>query len=160
MVPAVANGTSNSTRIGNKITWKSYHVRMVLKGGLNMNAAATMRIIWYLPRVSTQLMPTTTSVTDFVDSDAFIVYSDKIHRIGTNGIRAAGSDPQVGPQCFKLVHAGRVFKKGADLYFDNNLSSSLLTNHMRCYVVSDNPSASLSYTTSLDFTSTCYFTDA
>ena len=124
MVPKVGTGTGVSARIGNEIQWKSYHVRMILKGGPNMPAAQVFRVI------------------------------------GTNLTRALPDDSASGVGAFKILNFGRRFKKPATMVFDDNLSTSLLTNHMRCYVVSTSPSSSLAYTTSMDFLSTCYYTDA
>ena len=160
MVPKVGTGTGVSARIGNEIQWKSYHVRMILKGGPNMPAAQVFRVIWYTPRVNGTLMPNTTSVVSFIDKEQFIIHSDKVHKIGTNLTRALPDDSASGVGAFKILNFGRRFKKPATMVFDDNLSTSLLTNHMRCYVVSTSPSSSLAYTTSMDFLSTCYYTDA
>jgi len=160
MVPKVGGGTGVSQRVGNSILWKSYHVRMILKGGPSMAEAHVFRVIWYTARVNGTLMPTTTSVTDFLDQESFIIHSDKIHKIGTNITRAAANEPVSGTGAFKILNFGRKFKKGATMVFDTNLAASLLTNHMRCYIVSTSPSSSLDYTTSMDFMSTCYYTDA
>jgi len=160
MVPAVGQGVGTGQRIGNEIQWKSYHVRMILKGGANMAQGHVFRVIWYTPRVNGTLMPNTVSVTDFLDQEAFVVHSDKIHKIGTNIDRSTAIDiPPSGVGAFKILNFGRRFKKPANMVFDNNLSSSLLSNHMRCYVVSTN-GATGTYATSVDFSSTCYYTDA
>lgn len=160
MVPKVGTGTGVSSRIGNEIQWKSYHVRMILKGGPNMPSAQVFRVIWYTPRTQSVLMPTTTSVVSFVDKEQFVIHSDKVHKIGTNLTRALPDDSASGVGAFKILNFGRKFKKPATMIFDDNTSASLLTNHMRCYIVSTSPSSSLAYTTSIDFLSTCYYTDA
>lgn len=161
MVPAVAQGTGTGGRIGNEIQWKSYHVRMILKGGYNMYNGQVFRVIWYTPRKNDgTLMPTSTSVTDFLDQEQFIIHSDKIHKIGSNTDRSGGgSEPPTGVGAFKILNFGRKFKKPALMVFDDATSASLLTNHMRCYIVSTSTSTTLSYTTSVDFMSTCYYTD-
>lgn len=160
MVPKVAQGVATNQRIGNNILWKSYHVRMILKGGRVMEQPAVFRIIWYTARVNGTLMPTTTSVTSFLDQEAFIIHSDKLHKIGTGMQRSAQEDPPSGTGAFKVLNFGRKFNKGATMVFDDSSNTSLLTNHMRCYVCSTSVSTSLDYATSLDFMSTCYYTDA
>ena len=160
MVPKVGQGTGVSQRIGNEIQWKSYHVRMILKGGPVMESAQVFRIIWYTARVNGTLMPTTTSVTSFLDQEAFIIHSDKIHKIGSNMTRVNADDPPTGTGAFKILNFGRKFKKPAHMQFDDHLSTSLLTNHMRCYVVSTYGGSASAYATTLDFMSTCYYTDA
>lgn len=160
MVPKVGQGVGVSQRIGNELQWKSYHCRMVIKGGPLMTGAHVFRVVWYTPRVNGTLMPSTTSVTDFIDPEAFIIHSDKLHKIGTNISRLAGDDPASGVGAFKVLNYGRRFKKPAKMVFDDNLATSLLSNHMRCYIVSTSPSSSSDYTTKVDFNSTCYYTDA
>lgn len=160
MVPKVGQGVGVGQRIGNSILWKSYHVRMILKGGRVMTQGQVIRVIWYTARVNGTLMPTSISVTDFLDQEAFIIHSDKLHKIGTNIDRVNQEDPPSGVGAFKVLNFGRKFKKGANMVFDDHLAASLLTNHMRCYIVSTNGSSSLDYATSVDFMSTCYYTDA
>lgn len=160
MVPAVSQGTGTNERIGNDIQWKSYHVRMILKGGVNMTEAQVFRIVWYTPRKAGTVMPSTTTVTSFLDQDEFIIHSDKVHRIGSNMSRSTGSDiAPTGVGAFKILNFGRRFKKAAHMVFNDHTGASLLTNHMKCYIVSTNSSTSLSYATALDFLSTCYYTD-
>ena len=96
MSPRVSQGTTVTSRIGNEILWTAYHVRMLLKGGINMESGQVFRIIWYTARVNGTLLPTSTSVTDFLDQDQFIIHSDKLHKIGSNIQRAAGEDPSSG----------------------------------------------------------------
>lgn len=160
MVPKVGQGVGVSQRVGNEIQWKSYHVRMIVKGGRLLSQGQVLRVIWYTPRVSNTLMPTSVSVTDFLDQEKFIIHSDKIHKIGTNIDRVNQEDPPSGTGAFKVLNFGRKFKKPATMVFDDNLATSLLTNHMRCYIVSTSPSSSLDYATAVDFMSTCYYTDA
>lgn len=160
MVPAVSQGVGTSQRIGNDIQWKSYHVRMILKGGVNMTEAQVFRVIWYTARKTGTSMPSTVGVTSFLDQDEFIIHSDKIHRIGSNMSRSTGTDiPATGVGAFKILNFGRRFKKPAHMVFNDSTGASLLTNHMKCYIVSTNSSTSLSYSTALDFMSTCYYTD-
>lgn len=160
MVPKVGQGVGVSQRIGNEIKWKSYHVRMIVKGGRLLSQGQVFRIVWYTPRVNGTLMPTSTSVTDFIDQEAFIIHSDKIHKIGSNMDRGVAEDPPTGVGAFKVLNYGRKFKKPATMVFDDNLATSLLTNHMRCYIVSSSPSSSADYATLVDFMSTCYYTDS
>lgn len=161
MVPAVSQGTNTNQRIGNEIQWKSYHVRMILKGGVNMDSAQVFRVIWYTARQLATSMPTSVSITSFLDKEKFIIHSDKVHRIGSNITRGSSSDiaAPTGVGAFKILNFGRKFKKPASLHFDDSTGASLLTNHMKCYIVSSSASTSLSYSTAVDFVSTCYYTD-
>lgn len=160
MVPKPSQGVGVSQRVGNEIQWKSYHVRMIVKGGRLMAGSHVFRVIWYTPRLNGTLMPNTTSVTSFLDQEAFIIHSDKLHKIGTNIDRAVAEDPASGVGAFKVLNYGRKFKKPAVMVFDDTNPNSLLTNHMRCYIVSTSGSSSLDYTTSVDFISTSYYTDS
>ena len=123
-----------NNRVGNKINWKSYYMRCILKGGNNMAGSHQVRVIWYLPRVSDERLPTTTGVT-------------------------ASTDPVSGIQNFKILHYGKKFKKASECIFDSPSAGSLISNRLQCYMVSTNPSTSLSYGTSLDLRATMYFTD-
>jgi len=156
---SVAQGLDVNNRVGNKINWKSYYMRMILKGGNNMAGPHQVRVIWYLPRISDERLPTTTTVLSFIDPESFIVVSDKIHKVGTSINRAAGDDAPSGTQNFKILNYGKKFKKPSECIYDSPSAGSLISNRVHCYVVSTNPSTSLSYGTSLDLRATMYFTD-
>jgi len=64
----IAQGTGANQRVGNNVQWKSWYMKMIVKAGVNTASTHIVRLIWYTPRDQGDTIPTTTSVTGFLDS--------------------------------------------------------------------------------------------
>lgn len=128
---SIGGGTHQNQRIGNSYTMTSYR----LKGGVyGSDTTNLIRIIIYIPKDATHLIPTSTQPFDPVDLDRFTILSDRIITTASNG-----------PNC-KLYNKVCLFnrgrRKGLHVQFTDNLASSVVKNRLLVYMCSDSSASS------------------
>lgn len=128
---SIGGGSTQQTRIGNAYKMTSYR----LKGGVyGADTTNLCRIIIYVPKDATHLIPTSTQPFTPLDLDRFTVLSDRL--ITTS---------QSGPNC-KLYNKVCLFNKGRrtgmTVRFTDDASSSVVKNRLMLYVVSDSSAVS------------------
>lgn len=155
----IAQGITNSSRIGNDVNWTSWFMKMVISTGYNTAYPHMVRMIWYTPRIETDVIPTSTGVMTFLDSDKYIIHSDRIVKVGTGIERGSSTDAPSGVDSFKVLHFGKRFKKAVRCVYDSPSAHSLLTPTRKLYMVSTNSSGAATYSTLVNLSATIYFTD-
>lgn len=128
---SIGGGTKQNERVGNSYIMTSFR----LKGGIfGADSSNLVRIIIYVPKDATHLIPTSTQPFDPIDLDRYTVLSDRL-------ITTA----DVGPGC-KLYNKVCLFnrgrRRGMRVQFTDNLASSVVKNRLLVYCVSDSAAVS------------------
>lgn len=128
---SIGGGTDQNQRVGNSYILTSYR----LKGGVfGSDSSNLVRIIIYVPKDATHLIPTSTQPFDPVDLDRFTILSDRLITTASQG-----------PNC-KLYNKVCLFnrgrRRGMRVQFTDSLASSVVKNRLLVYMVSDSSAAS------------------
>lgn len=128
---SIGGGTDQNQRIGNNYLMTSYR----LKGGVfGSDSTNLVRIIIYVPKDATHLIPTSTQPFDPVDLDRFTILSDRLITTASQG-----------PNC-KLYNKVCLFNRGRRngmrVQFTDSLASSVVKNRLLVYMVSDSSASS------------------
>lgn len=128
---SIGGGTDQNQRIGNSYLMTSYR----LKGGVfGSDSTNLVRIVIYVPKDATHLIPTSTQPFDPIDLDRYTILSDRLITTASQG-----------PNC-KLYNKVCLFnkgrRKGMRVQFTDSLASSVVKNRLLVYMVSDSSASS------------------
>lgn len=130
-ISSIGGGTGQNQRIGNSYQMTSFR----LKGGVfGADTTNLVRIIVYIPKDATHLIPTSTQPFDPVDLDRYTILSDRLITTASQG-----------PNCRlynKVCLFNRGRRKGMRVQFTDSLASSVVKNRLLVYMVSDSSAVS------------------
>ena len=154
--PALAKGSGHGDRIGNKISWTSYHHQILLKTQENHGQACRIRMIMYKPKQNQEDLMQTEDLPNmfsFIDTDKYTVFSDKTFMISEYGQKNQNAENSC-----RVLKLGTKFKNPKTVTFSETSGTRALDGDMHILIISDKNSTDTGVpmiSTRSDF----YFTD-
>lgn len=145
--PALAMGSGSDQRVGREVSWTSYFLNGVLQSNPSANEGAQVRVICYSAKNGTDVITdfTTPTITSFLDTDKFIIHSDKLLMVSEYGKLNHAMQNSV-----KVFKRGKKFKSPKTVKFLNSTTAKPIAGDMHWFLVSNQPASILNTITNLN----------